>query len=162
MGRVDMSCKDLGLDVTTWVKEGLVDYLCPSMFWGYNPTGIPKTAEFVALAKGTHVGIYPTVFPYSAWMADGPDKGPVEEKNPKIMRRYRDDIVNAALQCYAEGADGISTFNWVPHQQPGMTRLNQRADWGLGALKLQMRIHPRLRDRAALEAYQKSEALLAK
>jgi len=160
LGEVDMSCKDLGLDVETWVKEGLIDYLCPSYFWGHNPGDDPKTSEFVALAKGTNVGIYPTVFPYSKWQTEGADAQRIDLDEPDAMRRYRDDIVKAALKCYAEGADGISTFNWVPHHQPGMTRRNMREGWGLGAAKLQMYIHPMLRDKTALEEYLKSDVLL--
>jgi len=30
---VDSSCKELGLDVKTWVQDDLVDYICPSLFW---------------------------------------------------------------------------------------------------------------------------------
>lgn len=160
LGSTDMSCKDLGLDVATWVKDGLVDVLCPSFFWGHNPGDDPKTAEFVALAKGTAVGIYPTVFPYSKWQKESPEAERIEPDETEAVRRYRDDILTAALKCYAEGADGISTFNWVPHQQPGMTRRNIRESWGLGAARIQMRLHPLLRDPRALEAELKSDVVL--
>jgi hypothetical protein len=159
MGANDMSCKDLGLDVKTWIDHGLVDYLCPSLFWPRLP-GLPRTKEFVELARGTRVGVYPTVWPVSEWMVQGADKGPVGVKDVRKLRRYRDDICKAALQAYADGADGLSTFNWVPHHQPGMTRRNTREEWGLGALKVQMRVHALLRDRAALEAYLRSETVL--
>ena len=160
LGRNEMSCKALGLDVTTWVKEGLVDYLCPTFFWGHNPGDDPKTAEFAELAKGATVGIYPTVFPYSKWQKEGGEAERIDPDEADVVRRYRDDILNAALKCYAEGADGISTFNWVPHQQPGMTRRNIRESWGLGAAKVQMLIHPLLADRAALAAALKSDVVL--
>ena len=113
----DISCRELGLDVTTWIAEESVDYVCPSLFWPMLP-GIPKTAEFIALAKNKGVGIYPTVFPLPAWAQDKislPDKPASEVK--KLMERHRNEICQAALAGYAEGADGISTFNWFGHGQ---------------------------------------------
>jgi hypothetical protein len=100
MGPTDMSCKDLGLDVKTWIDEGLVDYLCPSLFWPRLP-GLPRTREFVELARGTRVGVYPTVWPLPEWMEQGPDKGPVGVKDTRKLRRFRDDIGKAALQATA-------------------------------------------------------------
>jgi hypothetical protein len=111
----DVSCRELGLDVKTWVEEELVDYVCPSLFWPRLP-GVPKTAEFVALAKGKNIGIYPTVFPLPAWAKDEvsiPEMSQSEIRT--MMRRHRDEICSAALQCFSEGADGISTFNWFGH-----------------------------------------------
>jgi hypothetical protein len=105
------------LDAKTWIAEELVDYVCPSLFWPMLP-GIPKTAEFVALAKNKNVGIYPTVFPLPAWAQDKislSDMPPPEVK--KLMSRHRDEICQAALKCYEDGADGISTFNWFGHAQ---------------------------------------------
>ena len=160
LGPTDMSCKDLGLDVETWIAEGLVDYLCPSFFWGRNPTGIPRTAEFVAPAKGTSVGVYPTVFPRSEWQDKDAESERIEVAETDALRRFRDEIVRSALKCYADGADGISTFNWVPHHQPGMTRRNLRESWGLGAAKVQMHVHPMLGDRRALEACVQSDVIL--
>lgn len=160
LGRNDMSCQALGLDVTTWVKEGLVDYLCPSFFWGHNPGDDPNTAEFVALVRGANVGIYPTVFPYSKWQKKDAESERINLDDTEALRRYRDDIINAALKCYAEGADGISTFNWVPHHQPGMTRRNMRESWGLGAAKVQMYVHSLLGARTALQAYLKSDVVM--
>ena len=157
LGPSEMSCEDLGLDVKTWVAEGLVDYLCPSFFWGHNPGDDPKTGEFVALARDTNVGVYPTVFPFSKWQKNGPEAERIDLDETDELRRFRDEIIHAALKCYAEGADGISTFNWVPHHQPGMTRRNMRESWGLGAAKVQMSLHPLLGDQAALKACLESD-----
>lgn len=38
----DASCKQLGLDVKTWIDEGLVDYVCPALF-GASLPGMPLT-----------------------------------------------------------------------------------------------------------------------
>ena len=109
------SCRDLGLDVETWIEEGLVDYVCPSLFIPTLP-GVPRTAEFAAIAKNRNVGIYPTVMPEPAWATEEisiVDMSLTEIR--KMMQRHRDEMCNAALMCYAEGADGISTFNWGGH-----------------------------------------------
>ena len=131
-----------------------------NFFWGHNPGDDPHTAEFVELTKGRDVGVYPTVFPYSKWQAEGGEAERVAPEDEEKMRHYRDDIVEAALGCYAEGADGISTYNWVPHQQPGMTWRNIRESWGLGAARLQMHTHPMLKDRGRLDKYFRSEEIL--
>ena len=113
--RIDPSCRGLGLDVPTWVEEELVDYVCPSLFWPRLP-GVPKTAEFAQLVGGRNIGVYPTVFPLPAWGEDKislPDMSPDEIK--EMMKRHRDEICNAAIECYGDGADGISTFNWFGH-----------------------------------------------
>ena len=160
LGKNDMSCQDLGLDVRTWVEEELIDYLCPSFFWGNNPGDDPHTAEFVTLTTGKNVGVYPTVFPFSKWQTESAEKERIDADEAEDLRRYRDDILDAALKAYAEGAHAISTFNWVPHHQPGMTRRNMRESWGLGAAKVQMYLHPLLKDRQALQAYLNSDIVL--
>ncbi len=111
----NQSCEDLGLDVRTWIGEGLVDYVCPSLFWPSWP-GLPNTSEFVDLAKGTPTGIYPTLWPWPQWLREGPDKGgPVELDDDRLFVRYRHELCQLALQIYDEGADGISAFNWYFH-----------------------------------------------
>jgi len=104
------SCKDQGTDVKTWIAQGYVDYVCPALFAPRLP-GLPHTREFAALASGTDVGIYPTLgYGGAAWMGDS--ENPVFD-SLDVRRRHRDEIVRAALQCYEEGADGISTYNRV-------------------------------------------------
>ena len=112
--RTDRSCRALGLDVATWVQEGLVDYLCPSLFWPRWP-GLPKTAEFVELAGSSRTGVYPTLFPLPAWLQDGPDKGPIPLAESRQVTRYKNELVDLALALHGAGASGISTFNWYFH-----------------------------------------------
>jgi hypothetical protein len=152
----NQSCADLGVDVRTWVQEGLVDYLCPTLFWPRWP-GLPRTEEFVALTRGTDIGIYPTLFPLPAWIDEGP---PLEPDDRQGLLRYKTELCQLALQLYEDGADGISTFNWMPHHQPGMVANPMRQNWGLGAIRLQMYIHPFLADRDKLEDYLKSDVVL--
>lgn len=153
--RNDVSCRALGLDVKTWIEEELVDYVCPSLFWPRLP-GVPKTAEFVALAKGKNVGIYPTVFPLPAWAED--DKNPVKDSN-ETRRRHQEEIVQAALKCYEEGADGISTFNWgtlfppgtIPKNPPKYSEFYGRAN--VGYQTVEMAAHPPLDSQSKLRHY---------
>ena len=146
--RNDISCRELGLDVKTWIEEELVDYVCPSLFWPRFP-GLPKTAEFVALAKNKNVGTYPTIFPIPKWI----DEGPIAEADIAKCLRYRGELGAAALRAYEDGADGLSTFNWVPHHQSGMVKYPMREKWGLGCIKEQMAILPHFRSAAALREY---------
>jgi inosose dehydratase len=160
--RVDISCRDLGLDVQSWLEEDLVDYVCPSLFWPYLP-GLPKTAEFVALARNKNTGIYPTVFPLPAWGEEAisiPDMPQAEVK--KLMRRHRDEICQAALQCYADGADGISTFNWFGHalysprvQRSGAAQTTYRSS--LPYMKTELFVHRFLSSTEALQECLKRE-----
>ena len=151
----DLSCRDRGLDVRTWVRKGLVDYVCPSYYWPRLP-GVPKTAEFAALARHSHTGVYPTIFPFASWqdapldLLEEPHKTRIDEDDLVQMGRLKNEICGAALQAYAEGADGVSTFNWVHHHQPGMVYHPMRADWGLGSKKVQMWVHPKLGSPRAL------------
>ena len=148
------SCKDQGTDVSTWIKNGDVDYVCPSLFWPRLP-GLPLTKEFVELAKGTQVGIYPTVFPLPAWAED--EANPVEDSE-EIRCRHRDEIVKAALQCYEYGADGISTFNWNrddPEANIGQ-KIAYSTHYGrrcIGYVKVLRVINPKLGSPQALREY---------
>jgi hypothetical protein len=114
---LEHSCTYYGLDVQTWVKEGLVDYICPSEFLGQLP-GVPFTREFADLTKGTDIGVYPTLWPLSGWMHEiiGVERAvSLEEKDQPALSLYRYDLCSAALRMYDDGADGISAYNWVPY-----------------------------------------------
>ncbi|MFA6239623.1 MAG: hypothetical protein WC655_01765 [Candidatus Hydrogenedentales bacterium] len=106
------SCRELGLDVKTWVEQGLVDYICPALF---SPMGLPRTKEFVELTKGTEIGVYPTISYTPNWSHyDGPNPPDNDEMRLKHVR----EICTEAIKCYDDGADGVSLFNWFPHQFP--------------------------------------------
>lgn len=144
----DISCHDLGLDVQTWIEQELVDYVAPSLFWPRWP-GLPKTTQFVALTKNKNVGVYPTLFPIPKWI----DEGPIAEDDVAKRLRYRGELGALALQCFQEGAHGLSTFNWVQHHQPAMVKSPMRKEWGAGCLKEQMAILPHFRSEVALREY---------
>jgi len=65
-----------------------------------------------------------------------------------------------ALTFYRQDADGISTYNWLPHRQRGMVPDPMRDNWGDGDKALQMHIHALLADQAAKESYRKASLLL--
>jgi hypothetical protein len=117
----ESSCRELGLDVRTWVEEGLVDYLCPTQFIGMLP-GLPVTQQFADLARDTEVGVYPTLWCMASWMHEvlGFERRlSWREEDRGALAVYKHDLCSAALRLYADGADGISTFNWYAHLRTG-------------------------------------------
>jgi hypothetical protein len=144
---LEYSCKYYGLDVQTWVKEGLVDYICPSEFLGQLP-GVPFTKEFVDLTKGTDIGVYPTLWPSAGWMHEiiGVERDvTLEEKDQPALSLYRYDLCSAALRMYADGADGISAYNWFSFLD--------KPNGGVGAAAVQQYVFPFLDDPAAIRDY---------
>lgn len=102
-------CLDEGLDVKTWIDEGLVDYVAPGE-WFYVDYNIPY-ADWVALTKGSRCKVYPmlmsNVTPTAAvtgdkrvWLGDGYEQFDL----PKI-----EALVESA---YNQGVDGILFYNF--------------------------------------------------
>ncbi len=149
------SCKDLGLDVRTWIKQELVDYVSPTLFWPRWP-GLPLTREFAELAKGTNVGIYPTLWPVSDWMNDEP----IEPGDTERLMRYKNEFCRLVLKLYDDGADGISTFNWTPYHRPEIIRHPNRTVWGIGAKLVQEQMCRRLGSPEAIKKYLEQPAAL--
>ena len=149
------SCRNTGLDVETWIEESLVDYVCPTFFWPKWP-GLPRTAEFSELARGTNVGVYPTIWPLPEWLPHSADQGParpIGADDRERRLRYRRDLGDLALRCFADGADGISAYNWVQHHQASMVKNPKRQSWGDGLKQEQMAISPRFRSETSLREY---------
>jgi hypothetical protein len=157
------SCKTLGLDVRTWVKERLVDYISPMLF---EPMSLPRTKEFAELVKGTDIGIYPTL----SFTPCGATALPIggQPDNAETRRRHRVDICTEALKCYDEGADGVSLYNWPAHCYPppgkdqfphtaGIEQKCPKCDWAkvyngsaLGFGRVQQEVMPKLSSPVAL------------
>ena len=93
-------CEYLGLDVATWIKEGLVDYVVPSDFM-HTDTNM-KTEDFVKLAKGSNCKVYPAI--HNRISLDGPN----EHYRLMTLANMR----AAAQNFYGFGADGISPYNY--------------------------------------------------
>jgi hypothetical protein len=148
------SCKELGLDVKTWIREGLVDYVCPSLFLATLP-GLPLTREFTDLARGTEVGIYPTLWPLAAWM-HGVCERPVPPQDLRALALYKYDLSTTALKIYEDGADGISTFNWYSHLRDAKVPhlwTDGEGSAGAGAEAVQSYVYPLLGNPAAIRRY---------
>ena len=147
------SCKDKGLDVITWIKNGDVAYVCPSLYWPHWP-GLPHTKEFTKLARETDVGIYPTLFPVPDWV-HGSEGKPIDRDDHERLLRYKNEFCHLALQLYEDGADGISTYNWAGTCQPGMVPYPQRnrPNWGDGAKQVQWVMHSKIASPDALRQY---------
>ena len=156
---LEQSCRDLGLDVKTWIDRGYVDYITPTLYNAHLP-GVPRIREFVDLARGKPVGIYPTLWARPAWLT-APEP-PIAPSDTDRMRRYKDDLCSVALTMYEQGADGLSTFNWRPHHQPGIVTDPDRlgSNLGHGGKKVLMKVLSVIGERARLDSYAKSEAVL--
>ena len=164
------SCRDLGLDIRAWIDSGDIDYISPMLFNARLP-GLCKTAEFAKLAQGTRVGVYPTLFAVPQWLSEQttnykPNNAfepPIEPHQTDRLGRYKNELCEAALRMYEDGADGIGIFNWWPQHLPGVVKNydQQLAYVGLGGKKLLMNVLPNLGDQKALRAYYKSDEILA-
>lgn len=84
-----------GLDVRTWVAEGLVDVVVPSSPGRFISFGMPVD-EWVCAAEGTGVEIHPS-----------PDSAAPCGDGQASLEMYR----AAAANCYAMGAHGFYIFN---------------------------------------------------
>ena len=99
-------CKNLSLDVPTWIQEGLINYVAPGDF-GFTDFN-EKYEDFVSIARQHDCYVYPQVQPRLS----------IDTEFLMDMPQYR-----AALQnFYAAGADGFSTqnyfFHWGPQFEP--------------------------------------------
>ena len=93
-------CEYLGLDVATWIREGLVDYVVPSDFMHSDSN--MKVEDFVKLAKGAHCKVYPAIHPRIS------QDGPNEHHRVMTLSNFQAAVQN----FYGFGADGISPYNY--------------------------------------------------
>lgn len=97
-------CADLGLEVPLWIKEGLIDFVCP-MDTMYNEFNLPFDT-WAALTRDSDCMLYPGIHPWMSY-----------RKRYQKMRQPISWSVHRALAhtMYASGADGISSYNhFVP------------------------------------------------
>ncbi|MBN1555366.1 MAG: family 10 glycosylhydrolase [Phycisphaerae bacterium] len=93
-------CGNLGLDVTTWIKEGIIDNICPQdrMYTDFN---LP-CRQWAELTRNTNCKLYPGVLPWTSHRARYRLKrNPIP---PAVCRAY-------AHSMYQAGADGLSVYN---------------------------------------------------
>ena len=93
-------CADVGLDVQAWIREGLLDFVCP-MDTMYNDFNLPFDA-WAELTRASDCMLYPGIHPWMSYRA-----------RYRKMRRTIGWATHRALahSMYAAGADGISSFN---------------------------------------------------
>jgi hypothetical protein len=104
-------CRGLGYDVAAWIQTGALDFVCPSDFF-YTDFST-RVEEFVALARGTGVRIYPALHPMIGWGND--------HQNLKLAN-YR----AAAKSAFEFGADGLQLYNFHYHWRADKGR---ESDW---------------------------------
>ena len=93
-------CASYGADVPTWIREDLVDHICPGNTSVTDP-GMDHEA-WSSLCHRSNCGYFPMLQP-TLWRGDGLGLiGP-------------DHIRALARGMYDGGADGISVFNWQFH-----------------------------------------------
>lgn len=92
-------CLDMGLDVRTWITEGLIDYLSPEDVY-YSDFNAPY-ADFGSLTRDSRCMMYPALHPY------------ISMRRRYILRATMTPANYRALArtFYAAGADGICFFN---------------------------------------------------
>ncbi|MSP11688.1 MAG: hypothetical protein EXR62_01890 [Chloroflexi bacterium] len=93
-------CQDLGLDVPTWIRTELLDYVCPSdvMYADFNA----PYNEFAALTRVSNCMLYPAIMPWSSWRArKRMGHAPMTQDNRRAL----------AQNFYGAGADGVSIYN---------------------------------------------------
>jgi len=93
-------CCDLGLDVSAWISEGLIDYVSPqdTMFADFNA----PYHEFGALTRASDCMLYPALLPWTSHRARTRlDQIPLSAANSRAL----------AQTFYGAGADGISVYN---------------------------------------------------
>ncbi len=102
----------IGLDVPTWINEGLVDIVVPSCFY-CTDFGVDMQ-EWVELTQNTPVWIYPGL--EEAYWAGYTGEADVDflwgGQGAKRLR-LSDEMINAlAANHWASGVDGLYLFNW--------------------------------------------------
>jgi len=88
-------CGDLGFDVATYVKEGLIDILCPSDFLFLDPR--MDVTAFVSITRGSNVLLMPSLHASPGWACG---------------YASRENLRAVAHSYYQQGASGLSVYNW--------------------------------------------------
>ena len=94
-------CLDLGMDVPTWVRAGIIDYVVPGDF-GSNDMNM-ACDEFSQLTRDSACRLYPAIHPR-----------PSRRHHPRTL--LSQPAHRAAVRnFYALGADGFALFNYIYH-----------------------------------------------
>lgn len=115
---MDLSdCWNLGLDVRTWVEEGLIDILVSTNHIYFSLDN--RLEEYVDLAKGTPVKVFMSYCPVLNGLGPGMDSGsvPTAAGQPVDTRWVpyvltKETWYAAAQMAFAKGATGLASFNF--------------------------------------------------
>ena len=113
-------CRKIGIDVATWLEEDLVDSL--ALGGGYITFDLP-VKELIGLGHRHDVPVYPCLS-QSGLMERAP-RGKSDRQAPEAW-------LGAASRLWADGADGIYTFNLFPG--PGTEQDREDAQKVLSAI----------------------------
>jgi hypothetical protein len=94
-----------GLDVTTWLREGLVDFVVPVLYLSFILDSDMPIDWLVEAAHEHDISVYPMLQPFST--DETRSRSPRLNATPEMMRA-------AAASFYEKGADGLYTWmmNW--------------------------------------------------
>ena len=95
-------CRDIGLDIEHWLKEGWVDLLTVTSYFQ-----LSDWADSVALGKKYGVPVYPSLDE-----ARSKDAGVLAQRTSLLSYRGR------AAAAWGAGVDGIMMFNWTDPASP--------------------------------------------
>jgi hypothetical protein len=94
-------CKDIGLDIETWLREGLIDLLVTTCYFRLNPWEYS-----VELGRKYKVPVYPC-------LSDARVRG-----ESRFKRESKESYRGRAMNAWAAGADGIYLFNCFNPRHP--------------------------------------------
>jgi hypothetical protein len=79
----------------------------------------------------------------------------LDDQDRKALALYKHDLCTTVLGAYADGADGISTYNWYSHLRDARTPhlWCDGAGSSAGSDAVQTHIYPLLREPAAIRHY---------
>ena len=96
----DLECLGVGLDVPTWIREELIDIVCPmNFFFTAWDRMIVDMAEWRKLTDSSPCGLYPTIHESAA-----------DKYTPPYIDA--DSYRGAAHSYYMHGADGVTLYNF--------------------------------------------------
>jgi hypothetical protein len=101
----------MGMEVDLWIREGLIDYVSPSEGW--NTDFNMDIRPWVDLTKNTHCTVYPGFNGLIAAEADVclPGEYTIENNRARSAAIKPEHVRALAKRLYADGADGMSSFN---------------------------------------------------
>jgi hypothetical protein len=117
-------CTFAGLDVSTWIREGLVDLVSPAQIMTL--AGDMPIADLVALSRAHGVRLHPSLYPRTSWRVPFPAWGRDRYAGAAISRAANLDEIRGAAAAYRQlGVDGFYLFNFYnafgssrPHEFP--------------------------------------------